>query len=173
MTRAKLLLALAALALASCRGRSKEEAEQAVRNYLDRLVEAYRTGDESLVDPLVSEAHGLKLVGLIGVKADAGVVLDAKLLELKFLEVVPEGDGWQVHTQERWYYRDRKKGTGAQVGADSTDSYGIRYHFTRKDGKLVLDHTEFVGEPQVGRKSAPVPTEPRVFHGMPAQEGSR
>lgn len=173
MIRAHVLLALAALALASCRERRKEEAERAVRTYLDRVIEAYRTADESLVDPLVSEEHGLRLVGLIGVKVDAGVVLDAKLLELKFVRVEPEGDGWAVETQERWYYQDRKKTTGIQVGPDSTDAYGIRYHFARKDGKLILQSTEFVGEPQVGRKTAPVPTQPRVFHGMPAQEGSR
>jgi hypothetical protein len=158
-------LAVVALLLA-CRGGTREEAEQAVRIYLGRLVEAYRTSDASLVDPLVSEPQALKLVGLIGVKQDAGVVLDAKLVELQFARVDREGSGWIVETKERWYYRDRKIGSGEQVGQDSNDAYTMRYRFARKDGRLILEDLEFVGEPVVGRKAAPMPVDPRVLHGL-------
>lgn len=166
--RRRPLLLLAIAALASCRGGGKAEAEQAVRTYLARLVDAYRTSDASLVDPLMSDAQGLKLVGLIGVKRDAGVVLDAQLLELQFTRVERKGDGWLVETRERWHYLDRKIGTGEQVGPDSTDSYGMRYLFSREDGKFVLEDLTFVGQPVVGRTTAPVPTDPRVFHGLSA-----
>lgn len=159
------VLAAAALALACARG-SREDAEQAVRTYLARLVEAYRTSDASLVDPLVGEKQGIKLVGLIGVKRDAGVVLDAKVLDLAFTRVEREGGGWVVETKERWYYKDRRIGTGEQVGEDSTDSYAMRYTFARKDGRLVLEDLAFVGDPVVGRKVAPLPTDARVLHGM-------
>lgn len=160
---------VAAVHLASCTvgDRGHAEAEAAVRNYLARLSEAYRSGDESLVDPLVSEQQGRKLIGLIGVKLDAGVVLDAKLLDLQFSRVEPAGDGWIVETRERWYYADRQIGTGKQVGQDSTDSYAMRYRFVRKDGRLVLEDLEFVAEPRVGRTSTPTPTDVRVLHGLP------
>ena len=167
-------IALLAAALAtSCRGAGKEEAEQAVRTYVARLADAYRTSDASLVDPLVGDQQGLKLVGLIGVKRDAGVALDARLLDLQFLRTGRDGEQWVVETQERWYYKDRKIGTGEQVGEESTDSYALRYRFSRKDGRLVLEDLQFVGEPVVGRKAAPLPNDLRLLHGLPpAEEGA-
>lgn len=162
------VLFLALGALAACRGGGSEEvAEQAVRTYIARLVDAYRTSDASLVDPLVSDRQALKLVGLIGVKRDAGVVLDAKLLDIQFTRAARERGGWVVETKERWYYRDRKIGTGEQVGEDSTDSYAMRYRFSRKDGRFVLEELEFAEAPVVGRKGAPLPTDTRVLHGLP------
>lgn len=163
--RRMMLVTLLAVATACGRG-SEEEARQAVRTYLARLVEAYRTSDQSLVDPLVSEQQGLKLVGLIGVKRDAGVVLDAQILELIFLRAAREGDEWVVETRERWYYRDRKIGSGEQVGADSTDAYVMRYRFSRKEGRWILEDLAFVEAPQVGRKTAPMPVDARVLHGI-------
>jgi hypothetical protein len=163
------VLAVAAL-LASCSRGSKAEAQQAVRAYLARLVDAYRTSDASLVDPLVNEQQGLKLLGLIGVKRDAGVVLDAKLLEVEFTRAERDGARWIVETKERWYYKDRKIGTGEQVGDDSTDSYAMRYTFSRKGGRLILEDLAFVGEPVVGRKTAPLPMDRRVLHGLAPDE---
>lgn len=165
-------LTAAALLLAACPGgdRGKAEAEQAVRTYIARVIDAYRTSDASLVDPLVNDQQGMKLLGLIGVKRDAGVVLDAKLLEIEFTRVAREKDEWVVETRERWYYRDRKIGTGAQVGDDSTDAYAMRYRFARKDGRLVLEDLQFAAEPQVGRKAAPMPVDTRVLHGLPPPE---
>jgi hypothetical protein len=167
MDRMKRIAILAAALLASCSRGGREEAEQAVRAYLAKLVDAYRTSDASLMDPLVSEAQGLKLTGLIGVKRDAGVVLDAKILDIQFARAERQGDDWIVETKERWYYRDRKIGTGEQVGEDSTDSYAMRYRLTRKGGKFILDSLEFIGEPAVGRKQAPMPVDPRILHGIP------
>ncbi|HEU4382847.1 MAG TPA: hypothetical protein VFR85_05010 [Anaeromyxobacteraceae bacterium] len=163
----KHLAVAVALLLGGCGRGTREEAEQAVRTYLDRLVLAYRTSDASLVDPLVGEPQALKLVGLIGVKRDAGVVLDARLLDIQFLRAERQGDRWIVETRERWYYRDRRIGTGEQVGEDSTDSYAMRYVFSRNGGRYLLEDLSFVGEPVVGRKVAPLPTEARVLHGLP------
>jgi len=161
-----ILAASALVLLASCQAGGRAEAEQAVRTYIARLVDAYRTSDASLMDSLVNEPQGLKLTGLIGVKRDAGVVLDAKLLDLRFTRVEREGASWVVETRERWYYRDRKIGSGEQMGQDSTDSYAMRYRFSRKGDRLVLEDLEFVGEPQVGRKEAPMPVDPRILHGL-------
>lgn len=160
-------LAAAAL-LAACGRGSRAEAEQAVRTYLARLVEAYRTSDASLADPLVSERQGLKLLGLIGVKRDAGVVLDARLIDIEFTRAERQGDLWIVETRERWYYKDRRIGTGEQVGDDSTDSYAMRYAFSWKAGRYVLEDLSFAAAPVVGRKSAPLPTDARVLHGLSA-----
>ena len=163
----KKLLVLASLAvLASCSRLGEEDARRAVHTYLDRLVLAYRAADASLVDPLVGDVQGTKLLGLIGVKHDAGVVLDAKLLELQFTRVERNGKRWIVETNERWYYRDRKITTGEQQGEDSLDSSSMRYAFEVKDGRLILEDLEFVGKPVVGRKSMPMPSDPKSFHGI-------
>lgn len=170
MKRFALALALVvfvAALLTACGNGTREEAEQAVGTYLARLADAYRTSDASLVDSLVNEQQGLKLVGLIGVKRDAGVVLDSKLLDLQFVRAERKGDRWTVETRERWYYKDRRIGTGEQIGDDSTDSYAMRYVFSRKEGRFILEELSFVGEPQVGRKAAPMPVDSRVLHGLP------
>jgi len=171
---AKVVLAAAlalALVLGGCAERGREEVERAVHAYLAKMTEAYRKSDVGIVDPLVGDDHGRKLLGLIGVKADAGVALDARLLHLEFTRVAREGDGWVAETRERWYYRDLKLGTDVQVGPDSTDLYAIRYRFSRREGKLVLEDLEFIGQPTVGRTEAPLPTNPKILHGfLPSDE---
>ena len=135
--------------------------------YLKSVVDAYRSSDEQIVDPLVSEQQGLKLLGLIGVKRDADVYLDAQLLEIRFDQVEPARDRIEVLTHERWHYVDRKIGSGAQVGEDSTDAYAMRYLFIRKGGKWLLDELSFGEPPQVGRKIVPGPLDRRAAHGLP------
>ena len=39
-----------------------------MRRYNEKLIEAYRLGDERIVDGLVGDEEGKKLLGLIGVK---------------------------------------------------------------------------------------------------------
>ncbi len=159
------------VAAAACRrGPDPAEAERVVRAYLARLAEAYRASDEAIVDPLVGEAQARKLVGLIGVKRDAGVTLDAQLLDLR-VERAEERDGTiRVLTRERWHYADRRIGTGEQVGADSSDSYHLEYTLARKDGAWIVEQIAFVEPPQVGRTQAPLPTDTRVLHGLPPKE---
>lgn len=160
------------LALAACRpsGPSDEESKTLVKAYLEKLVQAYRASDEELVDRVVTENEARKLVGLIGVKRDVGVVLDAELLELSFVGVERrDGAAW-VETRERWHYRDRAIGTGAQVGDDSTDEYQVRYRLVRDHGALKVDLLEFVGEPKVGRKAVPMRLDQRTAHGLPPKE---
>jgi hypothetical protein len=162
------LVGLFVLGATACRSERelRADAESAVRNYLARVVEAYRTSNASLVDPLVSEQQGLKLTALIGVKQDSGLVLDAKLLDLQFTKVAREGQRWVVETRERWYYQDRRMRTGAREGEDSTDSYAMRYRFSRDGDRWILEDLEFAEPPQVGRKTAPASTDARVLHGF-------
>ncbi len=163
------LLCLAAGAV-GCRRSARAEGEQAVRAYLARLTEAYRASDATLVDPLVGDQQGLKILGLIGVKRDAGVALDAQLLDLQ-LERAEERDGaLVVITRERWHYADRRIGSGQQVGDDSTDGYHLAYRFGRRGGSWILEEIEFLDPPQVGRKSAPLPADSRLLHGLPTKE---
>jgi hypothetical protein len=162
-------LSLALLVAASCRS-GDGEAEQAVRGYLAAVTAAYRAGDIAPVDPLVGDEQGRRLLGLIGVKRDAGVVLDAKLLQLEFTRTAREGEGWVVETRERWYYADRSIANGRQVGDDSTDDYAMRYRFGRVNGRLILEELAFFGTPVVGRKTAPLPDDSRVLHGLPSPD---
>lgn len=165
---------LAALALSSCSGAlSDDAAQRLVRAYDEKLIEAYRTGDEKVVDPLVGEEEGRKLLGLIGVKLDMGLTLDATLLELKFLAVERPPSG-EVHvlTEERWHYRDRKIGTGETVGEESDDQYALRYALRKVEGKRwVVGAVSFERPPVVGRTSAPNRAPPAVFHGLAPAEG--
>jgi hypothetical protein len=160
------------LAAGGCRerGPTREEGERAVRAYTARLVEAYRASDEAIVDPLVGEAQGRRLLGLIGVKRDMGLSLDAELLELTVDRVEGDARGMVVETSERWHYRDRQIGSGTQVGQESTDAYRIRYRFQRARGAWVLEELEFAGPPVVGRTEVPGTMDARTAHGMPTAE---
>jgi hypothetical protein len=160
--------AVMAAVVVACGGTGgQEEARAAVRRYLARMAEAYRTADVTPVDPLVGDAVGRRLLGLIGVKRDMGVALDARLLELEFTSVRVEAELLVAETRERWYYADRKLGTGEQVGPDSIDAYAMRYRFSRQQGRLVLEDLEFIAEPVVGRRAGPVELDARVLHGLP------
>jgi hypothetical protein len=160
---------VAAAVLAACSGTSgQDEARAAVKHYLAQVAVAYRTSDVSPVDPLVGDEVGRRLLGLIGVKRDMGVALDARLLELEFTGVRVEAELLVAETRERWYYADRKLGTGEQVGPDSIDAYAMRYRFSRQQGRVVLEDLEFIAEPVVGRRTGPVELDARVLHGLPA-----
>ncbi|HTN51155.1 MAG TPA: hypothetical protein VML50_02030 [Anaeromyxobacter sp.] len=165
-------LLLAGLLLASCRRSGEDEARAAVANYLVKLVQAYRSSDETIVDPFVTEAQGRTLTGLIGVKQDMGVLLDSQLLDIRFESVRVDGEGFLVDTRERWHYRDLALRTGTQVGDDSLDSYAIRYRLVREEGKLKIAQIEFREPPAVGRKLPPVQLRSRAAHGLPTPEGA-
>ena len=83
---------LIAIGLACRGGPSPEDARRLVMTYLGKVTEAYRSSDEQIVDALVSEPQALKLVGLIGVKRDADVYLDAQLLDINFEKIAPGKD---------------------------------------------------------------------------------
>lgn len=170
MTRTKVAAVALVMTLVGCRAAREEEARGAVTSYVDKLAQAYRASDEEIVDPLVTEALGRRLTGLIGAKRDAGVVLDSKLLEIAFERVAKDGDALFVETTERWRYRDVRIGSGAQVGDESTDEYAVRYRLVREDGKLRVDAIEFRAPPVVGRARAPLGIDARTAHGLPPAE---
>jgi hypothetical protein len=170
LTSQRALVAAGLVLAAGCsRGFSDQDAEKLVRTYIQRLIEAYRASDAQIADPVVSERQGLKLTGLVGVKRDADLNMEAQLLELKFLSFTREAGAVLVETEERWHYRDLQIGTGKQVGEESTDSYRLRYRLAQEKGRWVVDAIEFVTPPQVGRKTAPMAIDPRVLHGLPAK----
>lgn len=168
-SRAKALAVLLALS-AGCSRVDEAEAKGAVKAYLDKLIEAYAAGDEAIVDPLVSEQHGRKLLGTIGVKSDMGLVLQSKLLAQAWERIARDGDAILVDTREQWAYRDVRVATGQQEGEASTDAYAIRYRLVRKDGKLIIDDVEFREPPVVGRAKAPTSIDVRSAHGLGKEE---
>lgn len=163
-------LALVTLvAMAACRDPGRDAAEQAVRSYLDKLIEAYRASDETIVDPLVGDELGYRLTGLIGVKTDGGIRMEAKLLELEFEGVREEGAHVVVDSRERWYYRDVRLDGKGQVGEDSIDVYVNRYRLRRVDGGFKILAVEFREPPTVGRTATPLVLDTRKAHGLPAK----
>jgi len=171
MTRRVRLLAVLLALAAGCNRVDEAEAKGAVKAYLDKLTEAYAAGDEAIVDPHVSEAHGRKLLGTIGVKSDMGLVLESKLLAQAWEKVAKDGDAILVDTREQWAYRDVRVATGQQEGEASTDAYAIRYRLVRKDGKLIVDDVQFREPPVVGRKEAPTAIDVKTAHGL-GKEGA-
>jgi hypothetical protein len=163
-------VALAAALAGACTRFSDAQAEALVRKYLAALIEAYRASDEEVVDPLVGEVEGNRLVGLIGVKRDIGLFLDAKLTDVQFERFDRDGERLSVVTREQWYYRDRRIGSGEQVGDDSTDSYRLRYHVAQYKGRWVIAQVEFVDPPVVGRKLPPLKLDARAAHGLLAAD---
>jgi len=147
---------------------SRAEARRLVERYNQAVSEAYRRADVNLIDPVVgpNTTEGKRLTGLIGVRLDMGITLDAELLSLEVTEVAQKGGELQVRTQERWRYRDRKIGTGEQVGEESADSYELLYTFEKSGGQWLASETSFTATPQVGRKAVPWAAERRSVHGV-------
>jgi len=153
-------------ALAACQRVSGEEAKDLVLRYNAVVSEAYRRADVRLVDPVVGPNEGKKLTGLIGVRLDMGITLDAKLLSLDVTGVEQSKGELRVRTKERWRYRDLKIGSGEQVGEESVDSYEMLYAFKHIDRAWVVDEIRFTAPPQVGRKTTPWGAAVEVLHGV-------
>lgn len=134
-----------------------------VESYNRVVTEAYRRADPDLVESVASPAEARRLLGLIGVKQDLGVTLDATLLALDVSSSARTGDDLHVTTRERWRYRDRQIGTGAPVGAESTDDYELDYHFRRYGKVWKVEGVRFTSPPRVGRALHDTPQ--RVEHG--------
>lgn len=128
-----------------------------MRRYNTQLVEAYRTSDVELMEGLVGDDEGKKLTGLIGVKRDLGVTLDAELLTLEVRAVQRKGDTVDVLTDERWRYRHRRLGTGAILGEESTVYYSLRYVLRRMKGAWLVERVRFESPPAMGRAEAEGP----------------
>lgn len=165
------LLAASALLFAvcgtACRRPSDARAVQLVRAYNQKLMEAYRASDERLVEGLVGDEEARKLLGLIGVKADMGMTLDASLVEFSVLGVQrPSREILDVLTEERWHYRDRRIGSGETIGQESDDHYFMRYSLKKQKDRWVVWKVGFERPPEVGRQSAPSTSRPADLHGM-------
>jgi hypothetical protein len=159
---------LAGTALAGCRDLADHRAEALVRTYNERLIDAYRVGDERIIEGLVGDEEAKKILGLIGVKTDMGITLDAALTEFRFAGTVRPAPGTlEVLTEERWHYRDRRIGTGETVGQESDDHYFMRYTLARSRGSWVVSKVAFERPPEVGRSAAPNQAPSRILHGMP------
>ena len=150
---ASVLLLLLTLGLTTGCGRSAmDQARQLVEHYNQIVSEAYRRGDVKLIDPVVGPNEGKKLTGLIGVRLDLGLTLDSQLLALEVIRAEQSKDELRVTTKERWSYRDRKIGTGEQVGEASLDSYEMLYVFKKTGPAWLVDEIAFTSPPQVTRK---------------------
>jgi hypothetical protein len=149
----RLFMLVCALALTSCRRTSVDQAQRLVEQYNRVVADAYRRGDVKLIDPVVGPNEGRKLAGLIGVRLDLGLTLDAQLLALEVTGVARSRDELRVRTKERWSYRDRQIGSGAQVGEASLDSYDMLYVFKSFDRAWRVEEIRFTDPPQVSRKT--------------------
>ena len=152
--------------LASCHQVSTEEAQGLVERYNRVVSEAYRRGDVRLTDSVVGPNEGKKLTGLIGVRLDMGITLDARLLALEITGVEQSKDELHVRTKERWRYRDLKIGSGEQVGEESEDSYEMLYVFTKIDRAWAVDEIRFTAPAEIGRKTMLWEADRRVLHGI-------
>ncbi len=166
--RAALLIALGlALTALACRDLSDERAEALVKRYNEKLIEAYRLGDERIVDALVGDDEAKKLTALIGVKTDMGINLDGVMTQFRVTGIAHPANGKiEVLTEERWHYRDRRIGSGETVGQESDDHYLMRYTLARKNDSWVVAGVAFEKRPTIGRTEALVAATPKVFHSL-------
>jgi hypothetical protein len=151
----------------ACRSLGDAEAEKLVRTYNAKLIEAFRTGDEQLMEGLTGDAEAKKLLGLIGVKSDMGINLDSALTSFKVLRVEhPSKRAVDVITEENWHYQNREIGSGRIVGQPSDDHYVMRYALAIQGKAWVVASVAFEKPPVVGRDSAPNQAPAQIFHGM-------
>lgn len=157
-----------AVALTACQQVSVKQARELVERYNRVVSEAYRRGDVKLIDPVVGPNEGKKLTGLIGVRLDMGLTLEAEMLALEVTEVAQSKDELRVRTKERWRYRDLKIGSGEQVGEDSLDSYEMLYVFKQINRAWMVDEIRFTVPPQVGRRTTTWGADRKILHGIAA-----
>ena len=162
MSRAAAALVLLA---GACGRISEGEAVGAVRRYNEAVIEAYRSGDPALVEPVAGAREAKKLFGLIGAKTDMGITLDAQLVDFATLQVDRGRETVTVLTRETWRYADRRIGTGQPVGAASEDHYQMLSLLAREDGRWVVQEVRFAAPPQVGRERAMASAPARALHG--------
>lgn len=163
------LLPPALLILAAACGRVDEgEARALVARYNQVVSEAYRRCDLQLIDAVVAQdcVAGKNLTGLIGVRMDMGLVLDARLEELQVTGVQRQKDQLEIRTRERWSYVDRRLGTGELVGEPSVDRYELLYLFKQVKGTWMVTETKFTAPPEVGRKTTPWQMDAKEAHAM-------
>ncbi len=148
-----------------------ERAAQLVRTYNQRLIDAYRSSDPEMLEGIAGPAECKKVLGLIGVKSDQGVSLDATLVSFAVRAVArPSAATMLVTTDETWRYADRQIGSGNVIGQPSEDHYRMSYHLERlPTGAWVIGAVSFASPPVVGRASA-LSQVPIAAHGLPATE---
>lgn len=169
MTMRTPLISLTLLLLAlGCSRVSPGQARNLVARYNEVVSEAYRKNDIRLIDAVVgpNAPDGARLTGLIGVRLDMGLTLDAHLESLEVTKVEQAGDNLQVRTREQWRYRDVQTATGRQVGEASVDHYEMHYRFKRQKGAWLVEETQFTAPPQVGRKEVPWTMDAKDAHAM-------
>jgi len=145
-------LLVSLLLSAGCHRSAPDQARELVERYNQVVAEAYRRGDPKLINSVVGPKEGRKITGLIGVRLDLGLTLDSQLISLEVTGAKMVKDEMHVQTRECWHYRDRKIGTGAQVGEDSLDVYGMLYVFKKTEGAWLVEEIRFTSEPQISRK---------------------
>ena len=178
MTMRPFLISLILLSALACGRVSPGQARSLVARYNEVVSEAYRRNDITLIDPVVgpNAADGRRLTGLIGVRVDMGLTLDAHLESLEILGVEQSGKDLRIRTRERWRYRDLETKTGRQVGEASVDLYEMLYRFEKQKGVWMVEETSFASQPQVGRKEVPWSMDVRDAHGLstpPAAPGGK
>ncbi len=170
----RMLLILLCVTLSSCDRVSTEEAHRIVERYNKVVSEAYRRCDIRLIDSVVglNTVAGKRLTGLIGVRFDMGVALDAELTNLEVTGVEQDAGELRIRTKECWRYRDLKIGSGELVGEESRDYYELLYVFKKSGGIWLAEETRFTAAPQVGRKTMPWGTNARDMHGVGPANGA-
>ena len=145
------LVLVVAGVIVGCGGLSNDEAGRLVLNYNEQVVKAFREADATLVDEVAGNGEARKITGLIGVRLDREVILDAELLEMEIEGVRREPETVFVRTRESWRYQERRLGSGEPTGPPSDDRYEMLYELRRMDGRWVVDAIRFASPPQVGR----------------------
>lgn len=131
---------LAGSVAASCGDTLRAEGEQAVRNYCEALVIAYRTSDPGAVRSATTEKEWTKLVTLIDTKRAAGLVLESELESLAVTDVEQPGPGvLTVAATERWRYFDRPVELGKPPGTEFVVEMDLVYSFVDEDGIWKMD----------------------------------
>jgi len=148
------VLGLLLLGTAGCHPSVREQAEDLVRRYNRAVAEAYRGGDAGGLDRIAGPAEVRRIVGLIGVRADAGLRLDSELVWLEFRGVEWVGSTVRIRTHEQWRYWDQRVGSGRRVAGPYTDTYDMEYQLVRADRDWRVEGIGFAARPQVGRTNS-------------------
>jgi hypothetical protein len=142
VTRTRTLVAAVALAAsaAACRDRADAEAERAVRDYDEALVQAFRASDARPLRAVALEEEANRVVVLVDLKRSNGIVLESTLERLEVTGTLRTGAGGRtVETVERWRYFDRPLAPGRPPGTVFVAEMRMRYELAREEGRWKVE----------------------------------
>lgn len=124
--------------------------KRAVAMYNNALIEAYRSQSFEGLRRVSVGREVDRVSAWVGAYLQSGMVMEARLLSLRFDGVEVKGERATVRTSEEWSYRWLDYRTGRVVEPLKRIDYRMRYRLVRRDGRWLVERVKIVSEGSEG-----------------------